>query len=125
MKVLMLSFVEETIKPIIVGMFVAMKKQIAIMVAEVVSKAFLEHVYYEGEARRTNGEVHYRTTQRVNSVAKMSTLSINSCPFHPDDSTKLDQNEVQTEVRRRLQSSMTPCATTKPHSAQSDATQNK
>ena len=76
------------------------------MIAEVVSKAFLEHVFYEGEAQRTKGEKHLGTTARIASIAKMATQSANASPLHTTDSYMVDQASVQDEVMNRLKSSL-------------------
>ena len=78
------------------------------MIAEVVSKALLEHIYYEGESRRTNGATYLGATARVTSIVKMSTQAINSCPLHDSDKNNVDKGAVHTEVMKRLQSFMTP-----------------
>ena len=93
-------------QPLIHSILESLKKQIAIMIAEVVSKALLEHIYYEGESRKTNGATYLGATARVNSIVKMSTQSVNSCPFYESDESTVDKSSVQSEVTRRLQSFM-------------------
>ena len=100
------SLLTETLKPIIHSLLESLKKQIAVVVAEVVSKALLEHIFYEGESRKTNGATYLGATARVNSIVKMSTQAVNGCPFHESDESTVDKTTVQSEVMRRLQSFM-------------------
>ena len=82
----------------------SVKKQIAVIVAEVVTKAFLEHIFYEGESKRTGGKVHLGTTARAKSIAKMSTTSVNCKPFHEMDCSLVQLEEVESELTERMKS---------------------
>ena len=100
------SFVKEMIQPIIFNAVEALKKQLAVMIAEVVAHAFLEHLYYEGEAKKTNGAKYLGTTARVNSIAKVAAQSVSSCTLHESDKSTVDVNEVQSALYDRLKVSM-------------------
>ena len=101
------SFLKETIEPIILAAMEKLKKQIAIVIAEVVAKAFLEHLFYESEFKRTNGEKYLGATARVTSIAKMATQSVNNSPLHESDNSTVEIEAVQKAVMQHLQSSMT------------------
>ena len=85
---------------------VNIKKQIAVVVAEVVTKAFLDHIFYEGESKRTNGKVHLGTTARAKSIAKMSAAAVNGKPFSESDCTQISPEEVDSELMERIKSSL-------------------
>ena len=78
-----------------------------------VSRALLEHIFYEGESRRTNGATYLGATARVASIVKMSTQAVNTSPLHDSDKTSLDNGIVHTEVMKRLQSFMSTASTSK------------
>ena len=110
------SFITESIEPIIFGILETLKKQLAVMISEVVSKALLEHIFYEGESRRTNGATYLGATARVSSIVKMSTQAVNSCPLHESDKSNVVTADVHTEVMKRLQSLMTTSTAPKSQS---------
>ena len=83
----------------------AIKKQIAIIVAEVVAKSFLDHIYYEGESNRTNGQNYLSANARTRSIAKAATSSVNKCCFSESDKTTINFEEVSLEVIDRLKPS--------------------
>ena len=44
------SFIQETVQSVMLSMMETLKKQLTIIIAEIVAKAFLEHIFYEAEA---------------------------------------------------------------------------
>ena len=102
--------VQKSIQQVLSNLLQALKKQMAIMMAEVVAKAFLEHIFYESESRKTNGEKHLGATARVHSIVKTATESVNSTPFMEADIHQVDMTDVKGEVMKRLQSSMSVTA---------------
>ena len=119
------SFIAETIQPLILGVMEMLKKQIAIIIAEVVSKALLEHVYYEAESKKTNGATHHGTKARITSIVKMATQSVNMCPLHETDNTTVDKSAVQTEVMSRLQCFISPASQSQSMPNTKDASSSK
>ena len=97
-------------------MMETLKKQLTVIIAEVVAKAFLEHIFYEAEAKKTNGVKHLGATARVLSIVKNATESANSCPLHILDKSTVDAAEVKAEVMKRLQSSMSVTSKLQPPS---------
>ena len=100
------SFIQDTIQTVVLGMMETIKKQLTVIIAEVVAKAFLEHIYYEAEARKSNGEKYLGATARVTSIVKNATEAANSSPFHELDKSTVNAADVNAEVMKRLQSSM-------------------
>ena len=100
------SFIQEEIQKTLDTLIINIKKQIAVVVAEVVTKAFLDHIFYEGESKRTNGKVHLGTTARAKSIAKMSAAAVNSKPFSENDCTQISPDEVDNELMERMKSSL-------------------
>ena len=82
------------------------QKQIAIVVAEVVTRAFLDHIFYEGEFKRTSGKVYLGATARAKSIAKMATTAVNSKPFYDADCSQVQPEEVDTELMERMKASL-------------------
>ena len=87
-------------------MIVNIKKQIAVVVAEVVTTAFLDHIFYEGEFKRTNGKVYLGATARTKSIAKMSATAVNSKPFFETDCSQASPEEVDNELMERMKTSL-------------------
>ena len=83
----------------------AIKKQIAVIVAEVVTKSFLDHIYYEGESKRTNGQNYLSANARTRSIAKAAANSVNKCCFSESDNSTIHFEEVSLEVIERLKPS--------------------
>jgi hypothetical protein len=81
------------------------RTQIAIIVAEVVSKALLEHIYYEAEYKKSGGTKYLGAAARVASIAKMATVSVNKSPFSKNDKSVVTDQSVHTEVMERLKAS--------------------
>ena len=104
------SLLQETIQSTVLGMLETFKKQLTVIIAEVVSKAFLEHIFYESESRKSNGSKYLGTTARVASIVKNATESTNSCPFHEKDKSTVDGVAVRSEVMKRLHASMSVSA---------------
>ena len=100
------SLIKEEIQKAMDTIIASIKKQIAVIVAEVVTRAFLDHIFYEGEFKRTGGKVHLGTTARAKSIAKMSTTSVNCKPFHDADCSQVQLEEVESELTERMKSSL-------------------
>ena len=88
-----------------------LKKQIAVIVGEVVTKALLEHTYYEGESKRTNGKTYLGATARTKSIAKMAATAVNARPFFDSDISQVCTEDVGRLVQERLSSSFQHNAT--------------
>ena len=94
-----------------------LKKQLAVIIAEVVAKSFLDHMYYEAESKRTNGQSHLSTSARTRAIAKTATNSINRCCFLEQDQSVVNMEEVSQEVNERLKSSFNQNLNAGPSSA--------
>ena len=95
-------------------MMETLKKQLTIIIAEVVAKAFLEHIFYEAEASKTNGVKYLGATARVTSIVKNTTESANASPLHEMDKSVVNVTDVKAEVMKRLQSSMSVTSKLQP-----------
>ena len=91
-------------------MMETLKKQLTVIIAKVVAKAFLEHIFYEAEARKSNGEKYLGATARVTLIVKNATESAHSSPLHELDKSTVNPADVKAEVIKRLQSSMSVTA---------------
>ena len=100
------SFAQEQIQKVVLDMMETFKKQLTIVIAEVVAKAFLEHLFYETESRKTNGVKHLGQTARVTSIVKNATDSMNASPLYESDTKTVQVDDVKAEVMKRLQNSM-------------------
>ena len=98
---------EEQVQTVVSKALSSIKKQIAIIVAEVVAKSFLDHIYYERECKKTNGQTYLSANARTSAIAKTATNSVNKCSFFPQDETSITSEEVSQEVNERLKSSFT------------------
>ena len=100
--------VKEAIQPIIKEVLHVIKKQVAVIVAEVVSRAFLDHLFWEKEAIKSNGNRYLSASTRISSLAKWSAQAANAAPLHQSDDSTLDPNDVLHRVMSRLQHVLTP-----------------
>ena len=105
---------QEEVQKAVDKVVMVIKKQIAIIVAEVDAKSFLDHIYYEGESKRTNGQTHLSTNARTRGIAKAATNSVNRSRFSQTDETQINLEEVNQEVNERLKSSFTQPHNEKP-----------
>ena len=108
--------VKEAIQPIIKEVLHAIRKQIAVVVAEVVSRAFLDHIYWENEATKTNGARYLSASQRISSLAKWSAQATNAAPLHQADDSTVESSDILLRVMNRLQNVLTPGPTTSSQS---------
>ena len=74
--------VHDIVKNTLASLISDIKKHIAIVLAEVTSKALLEHIFYEAEYKRSGGQKYLKATDRITSIVKMTTQSINKAPFY-------------------------------------------
>ena len=100
--------VKEAMQPIIKEVLHVIRKQIAVVVAEVVSRAFLDHLYWEKEASKSNGTRYLSASSRITSLAKWSAQAANAAPLHRSDDSTVEANDVLHKVMSRLQSVLTP-----------------
>ena len=106
------SLLTQTIEPIIKEILKTIKRQIAVVVAEVVSRAFLDHIYWEGEAKRTGGKEYLRASTRITCVSKWAAQAVSATPLHELDDSAVETNDVVKTVGTRLQNVLTPAPST-------------
>ena len=92
-------------------MMETLKKQLMVIIAEVVAKAFLKHIFYEAK-----GVKYWGATARVSSIVKNATESANSSPRRDLDKSTVNAAEVKAEVMKHLQSSMSVTSKLQPPS---------
>ena len=97
------SHMSDLIKPLIKEVLTMVKNQIAVIVAEVLSRAFLDHVFWERESRNSGGERHLSASNRITSLAKWSVQAVNAAPLHSLDEHTVETNDVLLKVMGRLQ----------------------
>ena len=102
------SLLTETIEPIIKEILKTIKRQIAVVVAEVVSRAFLDHIYWEGESKRSGGKEYLRASTRITCVSKWASQAVNATPLHELDNSSVETSDVVKTVGSRLQNVLTP-----------------
>ena len=100
------SFVNDTINTMLKSFMEEVKKLIAIVIAEVTSKALLEHVFYETEFKRSGGTKYLKANDRISSIVKMTTHSINKTPLSSSDCSQLSNDNIHMEVMERLKESL-------------------
>lgn len=100
------GFLHETINTMLKSLVENLKKQIAIVIAEVTSKALLEHVFYENEYKRSGGQKYLKANDRITSIVKMTTQYINRTPFSSHDDSQISGDSVQSNVMERLKDSL-------------------
>jgi hypothetical protein len=95
-----------------------LKKQIAAIIAEVVTKALLDHIFYEQESKKSNGQKIFGTSARATSIAKVATQAVNRRPLMDGDATEVSHDDVQTQVLDSLSinRTATPNASQPTHS---------
>ena len=100
------SFMSDTVTAMLKSLMEELKKLIAIVIAEVTSKALLEHVFYETEFKRSGGTKYLKANDRISSIVKMTTQSINKTPLSSHDCSQLSNDSVHSEVMERLKESL-------------------
>ena len=100
------NFVNDTISTMLKSLMEELKKLIAVVIAEVTSKALLEHVFYENEFKKSGGTKYLKANDRISSIVKMTTNSINKTPLSSYDCSQLENETVHTEVMERLKESL-------------------
>ena len=100
------SLIKEEIDKALYTLMANIKKQMAVVVAEVVTKALLEHIFYECEYKKSNGKTCHGATARTASIAKMATSAVNQGQLSPSDNTQISGDEVGSEVLKRLKNSL-------------------
>ena len=101
------SYAESTAESVVTpsllsSILLNMRKQIAIIVAEVVTKAFLDHLYYENESRKSNGAKVHGPVARASSIAKVAVQAVNKCQLGDGDVQEVSHEEVQAQVLERV-----------------------
>ena len=102
------SAITQTIEPLLKEIMQSIKKHIAVVVAEVVSRAFLDHVYWEAEAKKTGSEKHISSSVRISSLSKWSAQAVNAAPLHELDESSVEVNDIVMSVGTRLQKVLIP-----------------
>ena len=64
--------------------FQNIKLQIAVVIAQVIAKALLDHAYYEEENKKPGGKKQ-STSAKIRSISKIATISMNSVTFSKND----------------------------------------
>ena len=106
------SLLTQTVEPIIKEILKTIKRQIAVVVAEVVSRAFLDHIYWEGESKRSGGKEYLRASTRITCVSKWASQAVNATPLHELDNSSVETSDVVKTVGSRLQNVLTPASST-------------
>ena len=76
------------------------------------SRAFLDHVYWEAEAKKTGSEKHISSSVRISSLSKWSAQAVNAAPLHELDDSSVEVNDVVLKVGTRLQKVLIPASAT-------------
>ena len=100
------GFAHDMVKNMVMAVVAEIKKQIAVIIAEVTSKALLEHVFYEIESKRTQGQKSLSTNDRISSIVKMTTQAVNKAPFAQYDESQISNDDIHGEVMGRLKDSL-------------------
>ena len=111
-QVITTSAITQTLEPVLKEILQSIKEQIAVVVAEVVSRAFLDHVYWEGEAKKTGSDKHISSSMRISNHSKWSAQAVNAAPLHRLDDSSVEVGDVVLKVGTRLQKVLIPPSAT-------------